>query len=264
MPAGKDRKMTTTTTRKIVKIDEDLCNGCGLCVPKCAEGAIKIIDGKAKLIAENLCDGLGNCLGQCPKGAITIEERPAEAFDEEAVEEHLSARDNREQPEPAAGPRPHGGCPGSMMRKLSTPAAAESAKAPAKTTDRPSRLGHWPVQLGLVPATGEMWQDADVLIAADCVSTAMPDFHEKLLRGKSLAIGCPKLDDILNYAEKLEQIFTRNDVRSVTVAHMEVPCCNGIVMAVSQALSRSGKTDIDVTDVTIGIDGSIKEERKLS
>jgi hypothetical protein len=119
------------------------------------------------------------------------------------------------------------------------------------------------VQLALVPATGDMWEDADVLIAADCVSSAMPDFHEKLLSGKSLAIGCPKLDDILSYAEKLEQIFTRNNVRSVTVAHMEVPCCNGIVMAVSQALSRGGKTDIDVTDVTIGIDGSIKEERNL-
>ena len=262
MPAGKDRKMTTTTTRKIVKIDEDLCNGCGLCVPKCAEGAIRIIDGKARLISENLCDGLGNCLGQCPEGAITIEERPAEEFDEKAVQEHLGR--NKESPgQPAAAPRPHGGCPGSTMRKLSKPTASQVQHASAETTERASRLGHWPVQLALVPAKGDIWEDADMLIEADCVATAMPDFHEKLLAGKSLAIGCPKLDDVLNYAEKLEQIFARNNVRSVTVAHMEVPCCNGIVMAVSQALSRSGKTDISVTDVTIGIDGSIKEERTL-
>ncbi len=252
----------TITNRKIVKIDEDLCDGCGLCIPQCAEGAIKIIDGKARLISDNLCDGLGNCLGQCPKEAITIEERPAEEFDEQAVREHLEKQES-EPSQPTGQTPPSGGCPGAALRKLQTPKPRPSSteKAPA---ERPSQLGTWPVQLGLLPTGGDMWQNADVLIAADCVSTAMPDFHEKLLAGKTLAIGCPKLDDILGYAGKLEEIFTHNDIRSVTVAHMEVPCCNGIVMAVSQAISRSGKSDIEVNDITIGIDGTLKGERKLS
>jgi NAD-dependent dihydropyrimidine dehydrogenase PreA subunit len=260
--AWKGSNQMTITPRKIVKIDEDLCDGCGLCVPQCAEGAIKIIDGKARLIADNLCDGLGNCLGQCPKGAITIEERAAEDFDPQAVSEHLEKQEPAAS-QPAGNSPEAGGCPGAALRKLQ-PAQPKPTPAQDAQTDRPSQLGTWPVQLGLLPTGGDMWQNADVLIAADCVSTAMPDFHEKLLAGKTLAIGCPKLDDILGYAAKLEEIFTHNDIRSVTVAHMEVPCCNGIVMAVSQAISRSGKSDIKVKDITIGIDGTLKGERNLS
>ncbi len=238
----------TTIPRKIVEIDEDLCDGCGLCVPSCAEGAIKIIDGKAKLLADNLCDGLGNCLGTCPKGAIKIEERPAEAFDEQAVEKRLAAEKS-----PPAGP-PAGGCPGSMMRM----AQPKPGPDPAGTDDDccNSRLGQWPVQLTLVPTTGPMWQDADVLIAADCVPVAMADFHGKLLAGKSLAIACPKLDDVEPYIEKLTGIFANNTIQSVTIAHMQVPCCSGLVRAVREALARSGRDDIAVEDVTVAIDGT--------
>lgn len=273
-------------TRKIVHIDEDKCDGCGLCVPSCAEGAIQIIDGKAKLLADNLCDGLGNCLGHCPKDAIRIEERPAEEFDEAAVERHLGglhdAHAEHDRVLPVARPlAAHpgivaslsggcsgGGCPGSMMRMLNKDAnpaqprpsttQAQAPAAAAVTQPRQSQLGHWPVQLALLPVNGPMWKEADVLIAADCVSFAMPDFHEALLAGRSLAIACPKLDDVEPYVQKLTAIFANNTVRSVTVAHMEVPCCTGIVYAVRKALEASGRDDILLRDVTVGIDGNVK------
>ena len=238
-------------TRKIVSIDEDKCDGCGLCVPDCAEGAIQVIDGKARLLAENLCDGLGNCLGVCPRDAITIEDRPADEFDEEAVKARLEQQ--LASAAPAAVPQ---GCPGAMLRQLNP------AGASAPATDRPSQLRQWPVQLALLPPAGDMWQEADVLIAADCVAFALPDFHERLLaKGKTaLAIACPKLDDMGPHVDKLASIFANNDIRSITIAHMEVPCCSGIVFGVRSALERSGRTDIPVTDVTVGIDGRIFDE----
>ena len=249
--------MATRQARKIVKIDPDKCNGCGLCVPSCAEGAIKIIDGKARLAADNLCDGLGNCLGHCPMDAITIEERPADDFDENAVEQHLASH---EKPVPAvrAAHAHGGGCPGTMFRKLAaqTPVHRAPDAKPAV-----SRLGQWPVQLALVPVTGQLWQGADVLIAADCVAFAMGDFHERLLAGKAVAIACPKLDDIEPYIEKLTAIFANNDIKSITVAHMEVPCCNGIVVAARVALQRSGRTGLEINDITVGIDGNIQSDR---
>ena len=259
-------------TRKIVKIDSDKCDGCGLCVPDCVEGAIQIVDGKARLVAENLCDGLGNCLGACPNGAITIEERAAEAFDEQAVAKHPAeqsapaASDRQWQPEPSrpAAVKLPCGCPGTMARKLN-PGSAAGACSRAGTCEgasRPSRLGQWPVQLALVPAGGEVWHDADVLIAADCVGFAMPDFHERLLAGKTLAVACPKLDDVEPYVEKLTSIFANNSIRSLTVARMEVPCCSGIVGAVREALKRSGRSDIPLVELKIGMDGSIVEERQ--
>jgi hypothetical protein len=150
------------------------------------------------------------------------------------------------------------------LRKLQPPKPQQPTGAKADQPERASQLGTWPVQLALLPTQGEIWQGADVLIAADCVSTVMPDFHEKLLAGKTLAIGCPKLDDILGYASKLEEVFTQNPILSVTVAHMEVPCCNGMVMAVSQAISRSGKNDIEFKDITVGLDGAFKGERNVS
>ena len=244
----------TTRTRKIVKIDEDKCDGCGLCVPDCAEGAIGIIDGKARLVAENLCDGLGNCLGACPNDAITIEERPAEQFDEAAVRAHLKQR-------PAGAPdKLPCGCPGTMMRKLE-PGTTEAGPArPGEGVSRPSRLSHWPVQLALLPVGGDIWRDADVLIAADCVGFAMPDFQERLLAGKTLAIACPKLDDVEPYIDKLASIFANSTIRSLTVAHMEVPCCRGIVAVVTEALQRSGRTDIPLRDVTVAVSGSIVDQ----
>jgi NAD-dependent dihydropyrimidine dehydrogenase PreA subunit len=267
------------TIRNIVTIDESKCNGCGLCVPKCAEGAIRIVDGKAKLMGENLCDGLGACLGHCPMDAITVEQRSADAFDERAVHEHLAAeRDAKamlqQVKQTAGGGCPGGGCPGAAARELKSPPASpacgcdvgcdggadspagcECGEAPAATV---SELRHWPVQLGLVPARGSMWRDADVLIATDCVSVACPDFHRRLLAGRTLAITCPKLDDVEPYADKLATIFADNPVRSVTVAHMEVPCCSSIVRLVEQALTRAGRTDIRLRDVTVGIDGSVR------
>jgi NAD-dependent dihydropyrimidine dehydrogenase PreA subunit len=255
----------TQATRKIVHIDEEKCDGCGQCVPNCAEGAIRIVNGKARLLAEKLCDGLGACLGTCPRGAITIEERPADDFDHQAVERHLKS----ERPEPCAcghdpaplpPPAPHhhhgaGGCPGSRARTMPTP-------APAANADRAqisSQLRHWPVQLALVPPTGPMWENAHILIAADCVPFAYPQFHDKLLAGKSLAIACPKLDDVEPYVRKLAMIFSANRIQSITVAHMEVPCCGGIVRVVKQAMAMAGRDDIPLRDITIGIDGSSHE-----
>ena len=249
------------TTRKIVRIDPEKCNGCGLCVPSCAEGAIKIIDA-----ADNLCDGLGNCLGKCPQDAITIEEREADEFDARAVTAQHKAQLRRELGMGAPAQGHEGGCPGARARMLNH---AQPAAATATTAeDCPSRLGHWPVQLALVPTSGPMWQGADVLIAADCVPFAMADFHEKLLagpygrgprgQGTALAIACPKLDDVGPYVAKLATIFAGNDIKSITVAHMEVPCCGGIVRVVREALQRSGREDIPVTEITVGIDGHLQ------
>ena len=240
----------TKLMRKIVKIDEDKCNGCGLCVPDCAEGAIKIIDGKAHLLAENLCDGIGNCLGACPQDAITIEQRPADEFDEVAVEAHLHA--SAPKP-PDKGAETPCGCPGAMARKL-TPKAADKSE-PCKSGPQRSRLENWPVQLTLVPPVGEIWDDADVLIAADCVSYAMADFHERLLSGKTLAIACPKLDDTGPYVQKLAHIFANNSIKSVTVARMEVPCC-GIDLIVGAAIEQAG-VGIPVNVVVVSVGGEI-------
>ncbi len=245
--------------RKIVTIDEKKCNGCGLCVPACAEGAIKIVDGKARLAADNLCDGLGACLGECPQDAILITEREADQFDEAAVEKHLTAR----QPDGAHIKAPQvepdhasGGCPGSRVMSF---AATQTEHAPSKPAGRePSRLAQWPVQLHLVPVNAPYFQDADLLIAADCVPFAYAGFHQDLLAGKALVIGCPKLDDNRFYLEKLTELLRTSDVRSVTVVRMEVPCCGGIVMAAKQALAASGK-DIPFSEVTVGIHGEIRK-----
>lgn len=238
--------------RPIITIDEEKCNGCGLCVPNCAEGAIKIVDGKAKLIADNLCDGLGACLGHCPQGALTIEEKVADEFDEAAVQEHL-AKANR-QTSPNHTHNHGGGCPGSRMMSFKHPTA--STAGPVQSMR--SELTHWPVQLALVPPTAPYFRDADLLIAADCVPFAYPDFHRKLLRNKVVVIACPKLDDVAPYVEKLAAIFSENEINSITVAHMEVPCCFGLMQLVKAALNMAGRTDIPVYDITIGVQGDIK------
>lgn len=235
--------------RKIVEIDQDKCNGCGLCVPSCAEGAIKIVGGKAVLSADNLCDGLGACLGDCPQDAIRIVEREADAFDEGAVEKHLQK---------GAEPRPqhavhHGGCPGSRAMSFAAP---EQAPAEEETASRRSRLGQWPVQLALVPTGAPYFQDADLLITADCVPFVYADYHRDFLAGRAVVVGCPKLDDNRFYAEKLTELFSVSSIRSVTVLRMEVPCCGGIVLAARQALAASGK-DIPFKEVTIGIRGDV-------
>lgn len=244
--------------RKIVKIDQEKCNGCGLCVPACAEGAIKIINGKAVLSADNLCDGLGACLGECPQDAITVIEREADAFDETAVAEHLaknnSATEAAKPHQPGHDHREahHGGCPGSRVISFPQPQAST-----APVAKQPSRLRQWPVQLHLTPVNAPYFQDADLLITADCVPFACADFHKDFLAGKAVVIGCPKLDDNRFYQEKLAELFRVNNLRSIMVLRMEVPCCGGIVMAARQALAASGK-DIPFHEVTISISGEAR------
>jgi NAD-dependent dihydropyrimidine dehydrogenase PreA subunit len=246
--------------RKIVQIDAEKCNGCGLCVPSCAEGAITIINGKAVLAADNLCDGLGACLGECPMDAIRVIEREADEFDEAAVDQHLkslgkSASHDTPHHGQHAAPAPHhhghGGCPGSRAMTL-TPTAQPTASGEAGV--RQSHLGQWPVQLHLVPTSAPYFQDADLLIAADCVPFAYADFHKDFLAGKALVIGCPKLDDNNFYLQKLTELFRVSSIRSITVVRMEVPCCGGIVMAARQALAASGK-EIPLQEITVSITG---------
>jgi Fe-S-cluster-containing hydrogenase component 2 len=238
--------------REIVKIDEEKCNGCGFCVPACAEGAIRIVDGKARLIADNLCDGLGACLGDCPLDAITIEQREADEFDEEAVEEHLSAK--LEKPAPAAHSSHHGGCPSA---RLMTFGKEESSPAKEEIGNRQSQLRQWPVQMHLVPPSAPFLKDADLLLAADCVPFAYADFHRDFLRDKALLIGCPKLDDGQAYLNKLTAILENNDIKSLTVMHMEVPCCSGLIAIARQAVAASGK-GVPLETVRIGIQGERK------
>lgn len=228
--------------RRIVEIDRDRCNGCGRCVPGCAEGALRIVDGKAVLASETYCDGLGACLGHCPQDAIRIVEREAPQFDPAAA-----ARQARAIPEPPQQPPPHA-CPGRQVRMAAKPAP------PSAGDEAPSQLGHWPVQLHLVPVDAPFFAGADLLVAASCVPFAYADFHRTVLAGKSLIIACPKLDRTEPYQEKLTEIVRRNDIRSLTVAVMSVPCCQGLVRLVRQALHDSGKR-MPLTVEVIGVDG---------
>jgi len=246
-------------TRKIVKIDEEKCTGCGLCIPNCAEGALQIVDGKAKLITEKFCDGLGACLGHCPEDAITIIEREAEDFDEKAVEVHLH-KQKQAQLKPGPQPAPvFGGCPSSRAMHFKVPETlAESGSAAPSVP----QLTHWPVQLKLVPVNAPYFQDADLLIAADCVPFAYSDFHRDFLKGKAVVVGCPKLDDIQFYKEKLTEIFKTNAIKSITVPYMEVPCCFGLAKATEDAIAASGK-NIPLKKVKVGIRGDIKPEEEV-
>lgn len=232
--------------RNIVKIDEEKCNGCGQCATACAEGAIKIINGKAKLVSETYCDGLGACLGHCPQDAITIEQREAAEFDEEATKAYLARE---------AKPELGFACPGLAMQRFEATAKAEPAKADEGTA-APSQLRHWPVQLKLVARTAPYFADADLLLAADCVPFAMGDFHQRFLKGRSVAMGCPKLDDAEFYIEKLADILRANTIRSLTVVHMEVPCCSGLTRVAREAIARSGRA-MGFEDVTVSLRGDV-------
>jgi len=247
--------------REIVKINEELCDGCGECVPACAEGAIRIIDGKARMVSDRLCDGLGACLGQCPRGAITMERREADPFSEDAVREQQRA--------PQAGAflpkgRPAGQtCPGSRFAHFEqTEPSQTPADGAAASSGRPSELTHWPVQLRLLPPTAPIFDGAHLLVAADCVPVAYSDFQSQLLRGRTVAIGCPKLDDLSDYVEKLRQVLVQNRPRSITVARMEVPCCLGIVQAVVEA-RRLADSDVSVREVVISTRGELLMERDI-
>jgi len=210
--------------RTVVSIDEQLCNGCGECVPACEEGAIRMVQGKARLASDSLCDGLGACLGHCPQEAIKMEVREAVPFDEEAVR--------------------RGGA------------------GFQETPHQPSALSHWPVQLRLLPAAAPALRGASLLVAADCVPVAYAGFHSELLRDKVVVIGCPKLDDLHGYVEKLAEMIRRNDLSGLSVAHMEVPCCTGILRAVLEARQLAG-SDLPVDDLTISIQGELALRRQI-
>ena len=243
--------------RKIIEIDEEKCDGCGQCATACAEGAIEIRGGKARLVAETYCDGLGACLGECPQDAIRIIEREADAFSEELVREHLARLDAK----PSLPAKPSG-CPGAAVQSLPslhTIAPLRSASegtAGGEPPANPSALGNWPIQLRLVPPHAPFLRGADLLLVADCVPFAMADFHRRLLRERPVVIGCPKLDDGQAYVEKLAAILTTADVHSVTVVHMEVPCCTGLVRIAEAAVQRSGGK-VPLKDVTISIRGQV-------
>lgn len=260
----------TKVIRKIITIDEELCDGCGLCVPACAEGALQIIDGKARLVSDVYCDGLGACLGECPQGAITFTERPAEEYDPRAVEEHLKeigrdAKAHREHlthaPTPKPTPQAHapyipGGCPGARTLDLRADDNGDEDGTPAYAAAR-SELRQWPVKLYLVSPNAPYFQGAELLIAADCAPVAYAAFHRDFLKGKAVVIGCPKFDDVDLYRDKLTALLRANNVKKVTVLHMEVPCCFGLVQVAREAVAASGK-NIPVEDATAGIRGDVQ------
>jgi ferredoxin len=236
--------------RNIINIDEEKCNGCGLCVSACHEGALQLIDGKARLVSESYCDGLGDCLPECPTKAITLEERETVAYDEEAVKKHMYK--SKAQPE---APLPCG-CPGTHAKLL---AKKQIESTPVLSGENlQSQLGQWPCQLKLVPVNAPYLDNAHLLIAADCTAFAYPNIHEKFMRNKITLIACPKLDDI-DYSEKLTTILKQNEIKSVTILRMEVPCCGGILQAAKKALLNSGKL-IPWSVVTISTDGRILED----
>lgn len=235
--------------RKIVKIDEDKCTGCGLCIPNCAEGALQVVDGKARLVKEVYCDGLGACLGHCPEGAIAIEEREADAFDENATKKHIEELKKKGKEKLPCG------CPGTAVKTLKKPSLSSQSGDKGKRSE--SELGNWPVQLMLVPTEAPYLKDADLLVAADCTAFSYPDFHRDFLKGRALVVGCPKLDAATIYEEKLTEILKVNNIKSLTVVHMEVPCCFGLKQIVAEALRMSGKK-IPLKEVTIGIKGEVR------
>jgi ferredoxin len=242
--------------RKIITINEELCDGCGNCASACSEGALQIIDGKAKLVREDFCDGFGDCMGGCPTGALVIEERESKPFDIDATKEYLLQTKGKEavwrmeeaQKKHESKPLPCG-CPGSMAQVLAVSGVAKSnpqASAP--------QLRNWPVQIHLLPSKAPYYRGADLLVAADCCAYAYAGFHNDFMQGHTLAIGCPKLDDANVHREKLAAIIRENDITSLSIAYMEVPCCSGLVRLVEEAVKKSGK-DIPVRKTKIGIKG---------
>ncbi|HID96651.1 MAG TPA: 4Fe-4S ferredoxin [Thermodesulfobacteriaceae bacterium] len=239
--------------RKIIEIDEELCDGCGQCVPACAEGAIEIIDGKARLVAEKYCDGLGACLGDCPTGALKIVEREAEDFDEEAVEEYLASRKSGlQEPEPVMAC----GCPSQLMEQFTITSPCSEANRPAIHSDAGSELSHWPIQIRLVPPTAPFLKNADLLIVADCTPVAYPEFHRNLLKDRVVLMGCPKFDDAEDYIRRFRDIFTAADIKSITAVIMEVPCCSSMMTILKKALEEAGR-DISIKTVAISTRGDI-------
>jgi Pyruvate/2-oxoacid:ferredoxin oxidoreductase delta subunit len=242
--------------RKIIEIDDEKCDGCGNCVPSCAEGAIQIVDGKARVVADKYCDGLGACLGECPQGALKIVEREAEEFDEAAVHELLEQQAKDGRPPAQGSLAAPGGCPSAAVKTFFT-SPCDCANQPQNHgTGGMSALGHWPVQIRLVPAGAPFLKNADLLIAADCVPVAYPAFHKDFLAGKAVMIGCPKFDNAQEYVDKLTRVFKESGIKSITAVIMEVPCCAGLPAIIKKALENSGM-DIPFSQVTVSAKGEI-------
>ncbi len=238
--------MAIKTARKIVKIDEARCNGCGECATACVEGAIKIINGKAKLVSETYCDGLGACLGECPQGAITIEERSALPFNEEEAKQHAHATAHETIP---------CGCPGTAVREIER---EDIVGSHGEAAPRQSMLRNFPFQLALVPPAAPFLREADLVLSSDCAPFAYAGFHEDFLAGHTLLIACPKLDNFKAHEEKLTEIIRRNNLKSLTVLRMEVPCCSGLTYMAGEAIEASGK-NVPLREVVISVRGDIKE-----
>jgi NAD-dependent dihydropyrimidine dehydrogenase PreA subunit len=244
--------------RKIIEINDELCDGCGQCVPACAEGAIEIRDGKARIVSERFCDGLGACLGECPNNAIRIIEREAEEFDEGAVETYLA---EKEKPHKAPEVLPSLGCPSTRIQTFSP--KSEAAGPVEKGARVPSRsaLTHWPVQINLVPATAPFLRGADLLVVADCVPLAYPGLHHEFLPGRVVLLGCPKFDDVKGYVQKFVDIFKTAQIKSVTILSMEVPCCSGLATIVKRAMEAAGKR-IPTQEIVISTRGGILDRER--
>ncbi len=251
------------STRKIIRIDEEKCDGCGLCVPSCAEGAIQIVDGKARLVAEKYCDGLGACLGECPRGALKVVDAEADPFDAEAAKELVRsgpklAGESQNQPKTDEEHTLPCGCPSTLIQTFAPQTKCNEANIPvSRPGSGVSALTHWPVQIRLVPPTAPFLRGADLLVAADCTPVAYPFFHDDLLRGKTVLLGCPKFDDAEAYVQKFAEIFRTAAIKSVTIVVMEVPCCQGLPVIVRKAMVLAGK-DIPVEVLVITTRGEKK------
>jgi Fe-S-cluster-containing hydrogenase component 2 len=243
------------TVRKIIKIDDELCDGCGQCVPSCAEGALEIVDGKARVVADKFCDGLGACLGECPTGALEVIEREADEFDEAAVEEHLSSKEKGSGvPQQSV----QQGCPSARIQTFQPFESCQAANKPAAigAAAADSALSHWPIQIRLIPPTAPFLKGADLLVVADCAPAAFPNFHRDYLQGKTVMMGCPKFDDAEAYIAKFTEIFKTADIKRITTLVMEVPCCAGLPMIVKRALEASGK-QIPLEEVVVSTRGKV-------
>jgi ferredoxin len=244
--------------RNIIEIDEEKCDGCGQCIISCAEGALELVDGKAKLVAEKYCDGLGACLGECPTGALQVIQREAEDFDEEAVEHYL---EQKKASEPAPQPMACG-CPSAHIQTFERPGSCQAANQPVTQASETSALSHWPIQIRLVPPTAPFLKNADLLVAADCTPIAYPNFHRDFLAGKAVLMGCPKFDDAHAYVEKFAQIFSAASIKSVSVVVMEVPCCSGLPLIVKKGMEMAGKT-IPMDRIVVSTRGEVLRKERL-
>ena len=266
--------------RQIITIDEEKCNGCGICTDACAEGALKLVDGKAKLVKEEFCDGFGDCLGECPTGALKIETLESNEFDPVATKKHVQVergQDGVRQLEAAA--RAHeqkehaaahaaGGCPGSRMRTMKKEPEGASAPAPANTA-MPSQairseLEQWPVQIHLVQPGAPFFKNRELVVLSTCSPIASADVHWRFIRGRGVVVGCPKLDDTEGYAEKLGAILAEPSIPKVIVVRMEVPCCGGLTAIVKEAVGLSGRKNLEAEEVVVGLEGEIKQSRKIA